>query len=61
MQDGISHVEQAVSCYQADQDPEGATRAQVDLGLALKDACDSARPRCTWPPPSRRPGRAWKR
>ena len=37
-QDGISHVEQAVSRYQADGDPEGATRAQVDLGLALKDA-----------------------
>jgi CHAT domain-containing protein/tetratricopeptide (TPR) repeat protein len=36
--DGVSHVEQAVSRYQADGDPEGATRAQVDLGLALKDA-----------------------
>ena len=37
-QDGVSHVEQAVSRSKASGDPEGATRAQVDLGLALKDA-----------------------
>jgi CHAT domain-containing protein/tetratricopeptide (TPR) repeat protein len=37
-QDGVAHVEQAVSRYHDDGDPDGATRAQVDLGLALKDS-----------------------
>jgi CHAT domain-containing protein/tetratricopeptide (TPR) repeat protein len=34
---GISHVKQAISLYQARSDTDGATRAEVDLGIALKD------------------------
>jgi Flp pilus assembly protein TadD len=36
--DGVSHVEQAVSRYQAGGNTDGATRAQIDLGIVLKDA-----------------------
>ena len=35
---GVSHVEQAISHHQARGDTDGATRAHVDLGIALKDA-----------------------
>jgi CHAT domain-containing protein/tetratricopeptide (TPR) repeat protein len=35
---GVSHVGHAISHFQARGETDGATRAQVDLGIALKDA-----------------------
>jgi CHAT domain-containing protein len=35
---GMAHVDQAISHYRAGGQAAGATRAQVDLGIALKDA-----------------------
>jgi CHAT domain-containing protein/tetratricopeptide (TPR) repeat protein len=38
IEDGVSHVEQAIGHFRAYESTEGAARAQVDLGIALKDA-----------------------